>query len=500
VVLSEGSKGRTYLATSTDPSSFMLTLQAAGEPPDFPGCSFLEVVRQGDGFIGFRSSLASNRFIQPRKKAPHTLIFFNSHLGIWEQWEVLNEEESFGAKWSEVQGVRLRNRRMPLIELRVDMMRVGRYSSLLPPGPESTGGASFEPGDRHHRRTTASVAPSEPMSMFGSGGLEEDEQLKRISGLFLHEWIKFVEHEKKQRALVESEVARMASELAELRVHSVGRLERLRSEMQSIWETCDRAKEGRKRAIEASVAASWRRKGHDLVLGALLSWRALVERRLRLGGLLLRAVNKTARRRMGQALSSLRDHARRKRVLNRIAIRAVSALATKIMRKALAAWATGAREIRERTDAHRRRSELRHLRYSFASWRILSGTEAGARDGYAGASSDAHSISLSVFSAKREWRTKSKVLREWREEAASTHRLVDLSQELEDRLAFHTLVRTFASWRERVLQAAGEREELRRCIKRKQVAFSQFKAWYWQAFDQSTQDTIRRLVAATEDF
>ena len=322
VVLSEGSRG-TYsaLASCADPSSpasYILSLQPH-DSIDYPGCSYLEVVRQA-GFIGFRSSLASHRFIQPRKKAPHTLLFYNLHLGIWEQWEILNEEEALGAKWTECK-VRLRNRRMPLVELVVDMIRVGRYNSQLPLGPESMGGASLEEGERQHRRTTASVAPSEAFSMFGSGGFEEDEQLKRISGLFLSEWVKFAEGEKRQRALVESEVSRMTSELAELKVHSVGRIERLRAEMRSIWDGCNEAREGRKRAIEAAVAASWRRSNNDLVLGVLLSWRGLVTTRLRLGGLLLRAVIATARRRMGGAFSALRDHARARRVLNRIMIR-----------------------------------------------------------------------------------------------------------------------------------------------------------------------------------
>lgn len=40
-------------------------------------------------FIGLRSSASGNRFLQPRRKAPHRLVFFNPNCGAWEQWDVL---------------------------------------------------------------------------------------------------------------------------------------------------------------------------------------------------------------------------------------------------------------------------------------------------------------------------------------------------------------------------------------------------------------------------
>ncbi len=39
-------------------------------------------------YVGFRSALAHWRFVQPRRRAPHALVFFNDKLGVWEQFEV----------------------------------------------------------------------------------------------------------------------------------------------------------------------------------------------------------------------------------------------------------------------------------------------------------------------------------------------------------------------------------------------------------------------------
>jgi hypothetical protein len=51
--------------------------------------SYLTLPLQLQGpYIGLRSPAAGWRFLQPRKRAPHRLVFFNVHCGIWEQWEV----------------------------------------------------------------------------------------------------------------------------------------------------------------------------------------------------------------------------------------------------------------------------------------------------------------------------------------------------------------------------------------------------------------------------
>ena len=165
-----------------------------------------------------------------------------------------------------------------------------------------------------------------------------------------------------------------------------------------------------------------------------------------------------------------------------------------MLRKALLAWAAESREIHDKVVIHCQRSTKRRLGSLFGAWRLLADPGEDSV-GIRGASS----TPLSLFSMKQEWRTKLRVMREWLLLSASIRRLVLLSGRLERRLSFLTLGRSFSSWREEVVRASSEREELRRCIKRKQVAFQQFKQWYWSAFDSATQDTIRRLVMTTED-
>eukprot|EP00798_Chlamydomonas_sp_ICE-L_P027178 gene27178-2418_t len=85
----------------------------------------LQVCYRGQGpFIGFRSSAAGNRFVQPRRKAPHRLVFFNSHLGVWEQWEV--GTPSLAEPWSVVP-LLFTSRRLPQVQLQVEP-RPGSFS------------------------------------------------------------------------------------------------------------------------------------------------------------------------------------------------------------------------------------------------------------------------------------------------------------------------------------------------------------------------------------
>lgn len=43
------------------------------------------------------------------------------------------------------------------------------------------------------------------------------------------------------------------------------------------------------------------------------------------------------------------------------------------------------------------------------------------------------------------------------------------------------------AWRDVAVEARVRKDELRRCIKRKKLAFTQFKQWYWEAFDSDVQ-------------
>ncbi len=47
------------------------------------------------------------------------------------------------------------------------------------------------------------------------------------------------------------------------------------------------------------------------------------------------------------------------------------------------------------------------------------------------------------------------------------------------------------AWRDVAVEARVRKDELRRCIKRKKLAFTLFKQWYWEAFDSDVQVGVR---------
>ena len=145
-------------------------------------CCHLEVVRQGQ-YLGLRSASAGFRFLQPRRKFPHRLVFFNSKLGVWEQWEVVGEELDGGRPWSRAP-LRLRSRRLPHVELQFDAIRVGSYSSHSPEHAAPRRGSLYAVSE-------APIPPNEDqhqLRLGGTGDVREDVQLMRINGLFAQEW------------------------------------------------------------------------------------------------------------------------------------------------------------------------------------------------------------------------------------------------------------------------------------------------------------------------
>jgi hypothetical protein len=148
----------------------------------------IEIVRQGQ-HIGLRSPASGGRFLQPRRKHPHRLIFFSAKLGIWEQWEVEGEEAVAGAPWKRI-ALRFRSRRLPSVVLDVDVARVGFIST------GGSGGLSQVNVRQRGRGDLLSVSEA------GYGGIgdeatpgltediREDEQLNRINTVFVHEWIR----------------------------------------------------------------------------------------------------------------------------------------------------------------------------------------------------------------------------------------------------------------------------------------------------------------------
>ncbi len=169
-----------------------------------------------------RSAAAGNRFLQPRRRSPHYLVFFNSNAGIWEQWEVVAPaaEEWQRSAWSS-RSIVLRSRRLeqvrlrasaplaelqgsaatrarrsswlraqtlsspgaprsrPQVQLAVVVTRTGYYAAA--PGPTAADGAAAAPAPR--------VAPT-PRSLvlppIAEDGNVEDTNLRRISSVLVH--------------------------------------------------------------------------------------------------------------------------------------------------------------------------------------------------------------------------------------------------------------------------------------------------------------------------
>ena len=48
-----------------------------------------------DGYLGLRCLEAKGRFLQARRRAPHSLCFFSAHWGVWEQWQVTSCTSQF---------------------------------------------------------------------------------------------------------------------------------------------------------------------------------------------------------------------------------------------------------------------------------------------------------------------------------------------------------------------------------------------------------------------
>ena len=87
----EPSRARAAEADLLQPSPFFFAFAFSLLFLGDGGCSrrrpaFLPSSHPQGPYIGFRAG--SGKMLQVRKKLPHQLCFFNSHFGVWEQWEV----------------------------------------------------------------------------------------------------------------------------------------------------------------------------------------------------------------------------------------------------------------------------------------------------------------------------------------------------------------------------------------------------------------------------
>eukprot|EP00854_Cymbomonas_tetramitiformis_P023028 gene23028-27863_t len=134
----------------------------------------LEVVRVQNApkWIGFRASAAGNRFLQARRRGLDRMRFYSTQFGTFEQWEFSNGEPSTKVSFSRLK-LFFKNRRLPMFELRVEVVRIG-----------------------HAERSEYASAG---LQLGSDGSSEQQNVMRAMSGLLTKEWYSFVEKEVKTR-------------------------------------------------------------------------------------------------------------------------------------------------------------------------------------------------------------------------------------------------------------------------------------------------------------
>ncbi len=147
------------------------------------------------------------------------------------------------------------------------------------------------------------------------------------------------------------------------------------------------------------------------------------------------------------------------------------------------------RAARQRAQARGRAANVALLRSTFGAWQDHT-DHARARVGAAAALAVSRSSTLlpRVLCA---WAAAAAAGREARR--VTTTALLQHSA----RCARAARAHAFLAWLGVVEARKAREDELRRCIKRKKLAFGLFKQWYWQCFDEDVQATIRRLFHST---
>ena len=150
-------------------SQLVVTLTHPAHPPHAPP------PLQGK-WLGFRAAAAGDRFLQARKSSRNRLVFFSPNVGTWEQWELGGGADPDAAEWASL-ALTLRHRRLPQLELAVEVVRVGTVAPLAGSGAATP------------RSVAAGDGASAGSARSGGGGDDptlERRELKRMSGVLVH--------------------------------------------------------------------------------------------------------------------------------------------------------------------------------------------------------------------------------------------------------------------------------------------------------------------------
>ncbi|KAK3282878.1 hypothetical protein CYMTET_9405 [Cymbomonas tetramitiformis] len=167
----------------------------------------LVVIKQGR-WLGFRSTAASGKLLQARKRGVSKLCFFNFNFGIFEQWET--DDEPSGGGWSTAL-MRLRNRRLNNFVLTVEVMKVplslqyggSEPNSGLPP-PTQTASPEIRSSSKRPQDTPTS-------------DMRQSNVMRSMSGVLIKEWSSFVLKEVRARQEVEGQMAELNLEMESIR-------------------------------------------------------------------------------------------------------------------------------------------------------------------------------------------------------------------------------------------------------------------------------------------
>ncbi|GIM13152.1 hypothetical protein Vretimale_16342, partial [Volvox reticuliferus] len=439
-------QGRPYVAVQArlpykeNASHTCLEPSEEGVPLESEALSYLEVVKQGP-FVGFRSGAAGNRFMQPRRKAPHRLVFFNHNCGVWEQWDVIAEDWRT-VPWSTLHMV-LRNRHLPQVQIAVEVVRVGYFTSPGPPGP----------------RSLLPMIPEDP--------LLEDRNLRRISNLLITEWFKFVDHEKLLREGLEADLAVMADETRELKIKTIQQVEYLRMQINEEMTSLFNHVTLRDEAI--ATLRGWLQRAQQLAANRmarqrhrriLVAWRYVVDDIVFRKAAILKLCRKRENALREVAFRAWSQHTR---TVIGAAVKlkfAVQRRSHAIMLHVLQGWqlAVARRGWRERTmlTAVQRRS-MRRLNTAFAAWRRLTAQRALGRRALLRA---LHGVNLHWLAA---------ALTAWRAAAQAVHQKMVQADLLLARRATRMQAMALEAWRDQVLRGRVADRHARAALARRVV-------------------------------
>ena len=236
---------------------------------------WLEVVRK-DKWIGFRSRVAGNRFLQVRRKGKQRLTFFNTNFGIWEQFEFAHGEPRIS--WNRTK-MFFRSRQLHGFVLTVEVVRIGdvsRSSTNLTPRSSIPGGLTPD---------GTAVEQSVHGSVF-----------RAMGSILAKEWSSFAQREVSSRNSIERELKELNQNLIETRDWATTYVQDMKTKLQYGVNEClnevnlaykivadTRSREKTLKKINFSLRSSatkllLQRKSRSIVRKVFLRWKEICNR------------------------------------------------------------------------------------------------------------------------------------------------------------------------------------------------------------------------------